>query len=95
MFFMATPHHGSDSARLLNNVLRASTVLTSRQYITDLNKNSPALSAINDEFRFVADRLKIWSLYETVKTRIGTSTTLIVDKGSAVTIFSHPVLSAS
>ncbi|KAI1328234.1 hypothetical protein F5Y16DRAFT_409897 [Xylariaceae sp. FL0255] len=85
MLFLATPHRGSDSARLLNNILKASTVFSSRQYITDIFKGSPALQVINDEFRAFADELQIWTFYETLKTRTSaTSTTVIVDRDSAV-----------
>ncbi|KAH6632537.1 hypothetical protein F5144DRAFT_513009 [Chaetomium tenue] len=84
MFFLGTPHRGSDYARLLNNVLRASTILSSKQYIADIARNSGAITAINDEFRFFADDLHIWSFYETVKSRIGTSSGIIVGRDSAV-----------
>ncbi|KAI1295904.1 hypothetical protein F5Y03DRAFT_399068 [Xylaria venustula] len=85
MFFLATPHRGSDSAKLLNNVLRASTVLSSRQYITDIFKGSPSLQVINDEFRVFTDNVEIWSFYETLKTRTSVaSSVLIVERDSAV-----------
>lgn len=85
MFFLATPHRGSDSAKLLNNVLRASTVFSSRQYITDILKGSPSLQTINDEFRAFTGKVELWSFYETIKTRTGvTSSILIVDRDSAV-----------
>ncbi|KAH8678438.1 hypothetical protein BX600DRAFT_493699 [Xylariales sp. PMI_506] len=85
MFFLATPHRGSESAKLLNNILRASTLLSSRQYITDIFKNSPALQLINDEFREFANRIQLWSFYETLKTRVSaTSSVMIVERDSAV-----------
>lgn len=83
MFFMATPHHGSDTAKLLNNILRASTVLSSKQYIGDMNRNSPAFTAINDEFKYSVDRLQLWSFYETIKTKMGTNAIMIVERDSA------------
>ena len=83
MFFMATPHRGSDTAKLLNNILRASAVLSSKQYISDINKNSPTLTAINDEFKYCLDRLQLWSFYETIKTKMGTSAIMIVERDSA------------
>lgn len=85
MFFLATPHRGSDSAKLLNNLLRASAVLSSRSYITDLSRNSTSLQIISDEFRMFADRLQLWSFHETLKTKVSSSTSvLIVDRESAV-----------
>ncbi|KAI8623292.1 hypothetical protein F5Y19DRAFT_459069 [Xylariaceae sp. FL1651] len=85
MFFLATPHRGSDSAKLLNNILRASAVFSSRQYITDIFKGSPSLQIINDEFRAYTDKVQLWSFYETLKTKTSAvSSMLIVDRDSAV-----------
>ncbi len=84
MFFLATPHRGSDSAKLLNGLLRASAVLSPKQYVADLARNSTAITVINDEFRHFADDLHIWSFYETLKTRIGTNSVLLVEKDSAI-----------
>jgi hypothetical protein len=83
MFFLATPHRGSEAARLLNNILRASAVLSSKQYISDLTRNSPMLATINDDFQYCLDKLQLWSFYETVKTRIGANAVLIVERDSA------------
>lgn len=85
MFFLATPHRGSESAKLLNNILRASAVLSPKQYISDIDKNSPVLTAINDEFRQCPDRLRLWSFYETIKTKVGMNTIMIVERDSATT----------
>ena len=93
MFFLATPHRGSDYAKMLNNLLRASAVLSPKQYVADLARNSTAITAINDEFRFFADDLHIWSFYETLKTRAGTNSVLLVERDSA--IIGTPLLSDS
>jgi hypothetical protein len=82
-FFLATPHRGSDSASLLNNVLRSTGVLSARPYVEDLRRNSVSLQIINEEFRHYADSLSVWSFYETLKTNFGITSTLIVDKDSA------------
>ncbi|KAK6860641.1 NACHT and WD domain protein [Apiospora arundinis] len=85
MFFLATPHRGCDSAKTLNTVLRASTVLSGREYIHELTRNSTSLQVISDEFRSYAENLQIWSFYETQKTKIGaTSSVFVVDRDSAV-----------
>ena len=84
MFFFATPHHGSDYAKLLNSLLRASTVLGPKQYVADLARNSTAITAINHEFRLVADDLHIWYFYETLKTKTGTRSVMVVERDSAV-----------
>ncbi|KAM7212469.1 hypothetical protein V8F06_012156 [Rhypophila decipiens] len=84
MFFLASPHRGSDSAKLLNSVLRASPFLNPKQYISDIARNSGVLSIINDKFRLVSEDLQIWSFYETIKTCMGTNFVLIVDRESAI-----------
>lgn len=84
MFFLATPHRGSDSATLLNNILRATPFRNSKQYVTDIARNSTALSVINDEFRLLGDEVHIWSFYETMKSRVGLNSIMIVDRDSAV-----------
>ncbi|KAK3905373.1 hypothetical protein C8A05DRAFT_30781, partial [Staphylotrichum tortipilum] len=47
-------------------------------------RDTTAITAINDEFRFFADDLHIWSFYETLKTRAGTNSVLVVERDSAV-----------
>jgi len=77
MFFLATPHRGSDMATLLQNML--SVTLGKKQFVKDLTPNSDRLAAINDAFRHVAQNLRLWSFYETL--RMGNR--LVVDKESA------------
>jgi WD40 repeat protein/pimeloyl-ACP methyl ester carboxylesterase len=84
MFFLGTPHRGSDSASLLNNLLSASGVLSARQYVTDLGRNSLSLQIINDEFKKYANDVEIWSFYESVKTSLGLKSAIIVERDSAI-----------
>lgn len=55
-----------------------------KDYVKDLIPNSAAIQVINDDFRHVFQDLRLWSFYETVKTNMGISQTLIVEKDSAV-----------
>ncbi|ERF71820.1 hypothetical protein EPUS_01735 [Endocarpon pusillum Z07020] len=84
IFFLATPHRGSDSANLLNNIIRATGTMTTRPYVKDLSKNSLSLQIINDEFRHFSEDVRLWSFYETMKTNIGLTSTLIVERDSSV-----------
>jgi hypothetical protein len=84
MFFLATPHHGSDFATPLNSLLRATTLFSPRQYVADIARNSAAIATINGAFEAFADDLSLWSFYETIKTRIGLNSALIVEKDSAL-----------
>lgn len=83
MFFLATPHRGADSAQLLFNLLRG-TNQGSQPYLADLGRNSVSIESINDDFRHVCDRLKLYSFYETLPTTAGVWSNLIVDKNSAI-----------
>ncbi|EFW23012.1 conserved hypothetical protein [Coccidioides posadasii str. Silveira] len=81
IYFLATPHSGCDSARLLNNVLTIA--YSSRDYLLDPKVGSAAIDSINDEFRNYADNLHLWSFYETRKTKVGLFSRLIVEPNMA------------
>ncbi|KYG47040.1 hypothetical protein M433DRAFT_63914 [Acidomyces richmondensis BFW] len=81
--FLATPHRGSSFAGTLNRVLMAS-LQSPKGFISDLNKSSSTLEEINEGFRHVAEKLWIWSFYETRATKVVTQRIMIVDKDSAV-----------
>jgi hypothetical protein len=84
MFFLATPHRGSDYAATLNNILAVSSVMSSRGYISDLTTGSTSTKLINDDFEKLAGDLTIFSFYETLRMNMGISSYLIVEKHSAV-----------
>ena len=81
IYFLATPHRGSDSAKLLNNILQVAS--SSRAYVADLERGSSAIRSINEEYRHYSADVNIWSFYETQKLKLGFSSTLIVDPDSA------------
>ena len=81
IFFLATPHRGSDSAKLLNNILQIT--YSTRPYLADLERGSGAIQSINDEFRNYSADVKLWSFYETQKLKMGIISSLIVDPDSA------------
>jgi WD40 repeat protein/pimeloyl-ACP methyl ester carboxylesterase len=82
IYFLATPHRGSDSAKLLKNILHMAS--TNRAYIDDLDRNSGAIQSLNDEFRNFSGQVKLWSFYETQKLNVGMTSRLIVDPDSAI-----------
>ena len=83
MVFLATPHRGTNLAEVLNRLL---TVLfqPSQNFIADLNKSSPALEEINEQFRHIAPKLSIWSFYETLATPLGPMKLIVLDKDSSI-----------
>ncbi|PYH69571.1 WD40 repeat domain-containing protein [Aspergillus vadensis CBS 113365] len=81
LYFLATPHRGSDLATTLANVLRVS--FGPKPFVLELERNSDSIQSINDSFRHVADYLHIWSFYETLPCSFKLTSAIIVDKTSA------------
>lgn len=81
IYFLGTPHRGSDSAKLLKNILQVAS--STPAFVVDLVRGSGALQSINDEFRQYSADVELWSFYETQKLRAGGLSTLIVDPESA------------
>ncbi|KAB8215064.1 hypothetical protein BDV33DRAFT_208698 [Aspergillus novoparasiticus] len=81
MYFFATPHRGSDLAKLLKHMPQIS--YSSRAYTSDLKRGSEALQSINDEFRKYSGKVEFWSFYETKKLTMGFFSSLIEDPDSA------------
>ena len=78
IIFLATPHRGTNLAELLDRILRSTIVSGSKQYVTELAKNSYTLQKLNEQFRHIAPRLDIVSFYETQSTSIGLKNSRIV-----------------
>jgi hypothetical protein len=81
IFFMATPHRGSDYAQLLRNILNLSG-LGSKSFVSDLQRQSAALQSINENFRHCCQSILLYSFYETQSP--GPMGPLIVEKSSAI-----------
>lgn len=73
--FLATPHRGSSLAETLNKILNVS-LQSSKQYVSDLQKNSSRIIDINDQFRLHADKIQLVSFFETQPTSIGIKKTV-------------------
>jgi hypothetical protein len=78
--FLATPHRGTSLAQTLNRILDSVMVTNSKQYVTDLMKNSLTLQKLNEQFRHIAPRINIVSFYEMLSTPIGLQRTRVVRK---------------
>ncbi|KAI0537078.1 hypothetical protein GGR58DRAFT_361265 [Xylaria digitata] len=84
LFFFATPHRGASSAQLLNTLIKA-TAGGNAPFLGDLQQESPAIEAINDEFRHYVDQVDLFSFFETKATSIlGMGEKFIVKRTSAV-----------
>lgn len=92
MFFLGTPHRGSDLALILENIV---TVAWGRKpFVKDLVPNSSTLTEINDAFRHYAPDLKLWSFYETQPVKTKLMNKLVVEKLSATLGFPNEEIAA-
>lgn len=87
IFFLGSPHHGSDLAGILETMLIA--VWGKKPFVTDLKSGSSALAMIRDRFRHAATDLALWTFYETLPTSLGLINRIVVDKGSAILGFDN------
>ena len=76
VIFLATPHQGADLSEFLNKLLSVSFRHSPKQYVSELSKNGPFLKSVNEQFRHIATRLRIFSFYETLQTSVGLSSTV-------------------
>lgn len=81
MFFLSTPHRGSDLAIILENM--STLAWGKKQFVTDLIPNSNALTEINDAFRHYALDLHLWSFYETLPVKAKLLNRIVVEKMSS------------
>lgn len=80
LFFLATPHRGSNLDNTLNNLLKLAVGHGSKLYVDNPNPYLEAIQTINDQFRHLYQGKYLYSFFETVPTALG----LIVEKTSAV-----------
>lgn len=86
MYFIATPHQGSDHAATLSKLFRTSPSL--RPYLNDLQKNSQIVENINKEFPDCSQDLLLRSFYESRPLSIpGIGKRLIVEKNNATLFY--------
>ncbi|KAK5631744.1 hypothetical protein RRF57_007458 [Xylaria bambusicola] len=81
MFFLGTPHRGSDLAGILQNMLAVA--CGTKPFVNDLLPNCSILAEINDTFRHYATDLRLWSFYETLPVKMLVVSKLVVEKYSA------------
>ena len=78
IIFLATPHRGTNLATVLNRILQSTPLTSSKQFISELTRNSSTLQKLNEQFRHIAPKLQIVSFYETQPTSIGLKNTRVV-----------------
>ena len=82
IFFLATPHRGSNMAELLSRILQVAS--GSRPFVTDLHPNSVMVQSITEEFPHHCQKLYLHSFYETTPMRFGVKKVIVVPKDSAI-----------
>lgn len=81
MYFLATPHRGSDLTKTLMAILKIS--YGQKAFVSNLEPNSSLINSINDSFRHHTEDLQLWSFYETFPFQRVFTSALVVDKSSA------------
>ena len=82
LYFLATPHRGSDLAQALNNMLKVLPT-GSKPFLGSLERGSETINTLNDQFRYVCKGIAIHSFMESVPMSWGTGSGLVVEKHSA------------
>ncbi|RAR14369.1 WD40/YVTN repeat-like-containing domain [Stemphylium lycopersici] len=83
IFFLGTPHKGSDSAKTAELLVALSPFHGDKPYVKDLQPTSVMIQTISNDFPRYSKRLQLFSFYETLETWAGKSK-LIVSPDSAV-----------
>jgi PGAP1-like protein len=89
IYFLATPHRGSNLAQTLQNVLR-STLSGSKSFVSNLERGSEAINTLNDQFRHHCKNFAIHSFTESMPMNWGIGSGLVVDQQSATLGLAHP-----
>ncbi|KAI1116131.1 hypothetical protein F5Y14DRAFT_459627 [Nemania sp. NC0429] len=92
MFFLGTPHRGSDLASILQSMLTVA--WGAKPFVNDLLPNSAVLAEINDTFRHYATDLRLWSFYETLPLKMMVVSKLVVERHSATLGFGNEEISS-
>jgi hypothetical protein len=87
LYFLATPHRGSDLAKTLTKLLKVT--YGQKPFVAGLEHNSESVASTNDSFRHFAEDLQLWSFYETVPTNLVFANAIIVDSASATLGYSR------
>lgn len=82
IYFLGTPHRGSEAAKLMNNVLEYA--YSSSPLLAELEEASAITQAIDEEFEQYSSEMELWSFYETQKLKIGLLSKLNVSPESAI-----------
>lgn len=81
IFFLATPHRGSNLAEILTRILQVTP--GARPFVSDLIPNSSTIQSINDDFPNHCQDLELHSFYETSAMSFGVKKAIVVPKDSA------------
>ncbi|RYC65187.1 hypothetical protein CHU98_g1064 [Xylaria longipes] len=80
LYFLGTPHRGSDSAAYLNIYLSLPSLIGAKSFVKELMPDSQTVHDINYEFRYSCAHLRLFSFFESQPM----AGMMIVEKQSAV-----------
>ncbi|VUC25121.1 unnamed protein product [Clonostachys rosea] len=83
IFFLGTPHRGSEYAKILSRILSLSSS-SSPNYVKDLKLDSVTTQMLNDDFGKMAHDIPIYSFYETRDMKLGVTSDIVVPRNSAI-----------
>ncbi|KAF2742947.1 hypothetical protein M011DRAFT_252802 [Sporormia fimetaria CBS 119925] len=84
IFFLGTPHNGSEIAKTAETIVALSPFHGNKPYVKDLIPASTMIRTINHDFPRYSKNLQLFSFIETLETRVGGTSRLIVSRDSAV-----------
>ncbi|KAF8861886.1 hypothetical protein BDZ45DRAFT_231863 [Acephala macrosclerotiorum] len=82
LYFLATPHQGSESSQLAQTLISLSPFHGEKPFVQDLKPTSAMIQLINSEFPRYSQDVQLFSFYETLETWAGSSR-MIVNQQSA------------
>ncbi|KAK9784452.1 putative GPI inositol-deacylase [Seiridium cardinale] len=82
MFFLGTPHRGSASLASVGKALEL--YKAPRSIMADLSAGSITLQVLNEEFARSSANLQIYTFFESLKTKLATTSGMVVERNSAV-----------
>ena len=81
LYFLATPHRGSDYSKLFANILSVSYGI--KPFVSELSRDSDSIANINNSFRHFSKDVQLWSFYETYASDFIVTQAVIVKESSA------------
>ncbi|RFU23947.1 hypothetical protein B7463_g12392, partial [Scytalidium lignicola] len=84
LYFLATPHQGSESSQLVQTLISISPFHGEKPFVQDLKPTSAMIQLINSEFPRYSQDVQLFSFYETLETWAGSSRMIVSQKSATL-----------